>query len=79
MGEVYEPPMTESQQSVELMLLREFYLAWVDLHSTPRSNIHRKKLEAQAQLLVDRGHAVAAYRASYPAPPDPSPILTAGG
>lgn len=58
--------MSETVVDVELELLREFYAAWVSLHATPRDNIHRRQLEVKAQLLVDRGHAVAAYRRSYP-------------
>ena len=58
--------MTPEQIDVELTLLREFYHAWVSLHSTPRDAMHRKQMETKAQLLVERGHAVAAYRQSYP-------------
>jgi len=60
------PKIDAERIDVELTLLREFYLAWKDLHTTARDPLHRKQMEAKAQLLVDRGHAVAAYRKSYP-------------
>lgn len=62
--------LTAQRINVELALLREFYLAWVDLHATARDPLHRKQLEAKGQKLVDCGHAVNAYRKSYPENPD---------
>lgn len=44
----------------ELEMLREFYLAWVALHSMPRDK--EEPLKFAAQRLVDAGHVVAAYR-----------------
>lgn len=44
--------------SPELDLLREFYVAWVDLHKIPRDKLHRRKQEVAAQKLVDCGHAL---------------------
>ena len=47
--------------NVELEMLRAFYISWVDLHKIPRDKLHRHKMEAQAQLLVDNAHALKAY------------------
>lgn len=44
---------------VELDALREFYRAWVRLHSIPRDALHRKKQEAAAQEMVDQHHFLA--------------------
>ena len=53
-----------AQQEVELELLNDFYACWCNLHSIPRSNINRKKMELAAQRMVDAAHAVAAYKKS---------------
>lgn len=47
----------------ELEMLREFYLAWVALHTMPREN--REAMEFAAQRLVEAGHVVAEYRKSH--------------
>jgi hypothetical protein len=47
---------------MELEMLREFYLAWVHLHSLPRDIEHKKQMEHAAQRLVDAGHVVAEFR-----------------
>jgi hypothetical protein len=44
-------------------MLREFYLAWVALHTMPREN--REAMEFAAQRLVEAGHVVAEYRKSH--------------
>lgn len=50
--------------NIELELLQDFYACWCNLHSIPRSNANRKKLELAAQRLVDAGHAVATFKKS---------------
>ncbi len=49
---------------IEKELLNDFYACWVELHSTPRDAMHRKRMELCAQRLVDSAHAVAAYKKS---------------
>lgn len=50
--------------SIELDLLNDFYACWCNLHSIPRDQPHRKRMELAAQRLVDSAHAVAAYKKS---------------
>lgn len=45
-----------AHERAELEMLREFYRAWLGLHGTSRTPGSRRKLEACAQLLVDRHH-----------------------
>ncbi len=49
---------------IELELLNDFYACWCNLHSLPRDEMHRKRMELAAQRLVDSAHAVAAYKKS---------------
>lgn len=46
----------------ELEMLREFYFAWVALHSMPKENRH--DMEFAARRLVEAGHVVANFRKS---------------
>jgi hypothetical protein len=48
-------------ENLELEMLREFYKSWVAMHKTPRDKLHRRKMEAQAQLLVDNAHTLRRF------------------
>ena len=67
--------MSDGQETIELELLQDFYACWCNLHSIPRSNINRKKMELAAQRLVDSAHAVAAYKKSLVPEEPPKPRL----
>ncbi len=54
----------EKNDSVELEMLRVFYLAWVKLHSYPRTEENRPKMEEAAVELTEAAHNVAEYRKS---------------
>lgn len=53
--------MTPADET-ELLMLRDFYGAWCELHSIPRTALHRKRMELAAQRLVDCGHTVARFK-----------------
>ena len=57
-----------NDDNLELDLLRDFYAHWCTLHSIPRDQLHRRKMELAAQRLVDAGHAVAAFQKSQEKP-----------
>lgn len=50
--------------NAELTLLRDFYSAWVALHTIPRSMGNRRRQEEAAQALVDCAHRVANFDGS---------------
>ena len=51
-------------EDIEKELLDDFYACWCNLHSLPRDDLHRRRMEHAAQRLVDSAHAVAAYKKS---------------
>ena len=47
-------------KQMELEMLRQFYLAWVGMHSLPRDN--RDAMEQAAQYLMECAHVVKEFR-----------------
>lgn len=57
--------------NAELTLLRDFYAAWVGLHSIPRTPGKRKQQEEAAQKMVDCAHALRTlYQAEHAPMPE---------
>lgn len=55
--------MTLSEKT-ELLMLREFFSFWSELHALPRTKENRKKQEQAAQNMVDAAHTVRRFRES---------------
>lgn len=61
---VMDGTLITANEHLELEMLRAFYLSWVGLHKIPRDKLHRRKQEAQAQLMVDNAHTLQNFYAS---------------
>ena len=52
--------------NVELLMLREFYGVWCELHSIPRTKDNERRMQVAAQRLVDCGRTVARFKKGEP-------------
>lgn len=58
--------MSADFKKAEFEMLEAFYLAWEDLHSLPPDDLHRKKKEAAAEILVSHAHTLRRMRDNKP-------------
>lgn len=64
---VLGPKPTEEltlSEKTELLMLREFFSFWSELHALPRTKENRRKQEQAAQNMVDAAHTVRRFRES---------------